>query len=391
MNKQKENYLSYVLMYVSYFGAYALLTVLTSVYLTDKGYSSVDVSLVVSSGLLASMIISTLVGHFSDRYGTKYINMILLVLSAVSGILYLNMNSLWLIAITYAMAFCLMNVVNPSIEKIATVSRFRYGNIRVWGTIGFSLGTQLSGMIYRQFGPVILFSSFAAVMVICVVSLFFIPGIKGVKTATIKDTDIDQSDYRAQQVFKQSNFIFYVIICSIFYAGANVSSTHLPNMLKQDGLDITQVSTVLSLAVVAEIPMILFSHKFMDKWNSKTLIRLFLSAFCIQYAVYAFVPIPAVKIVLTILCKHVMGMIFIMTNLKVIRMIIPKHSQMTALAIVSTVNSISAVVLQNIAGVILSVSNYSMFYLLLTVLTFLGILLLQKLNIVEDKTVKLFN
>lgn len=391
MKKHKESYLSYVLMYVSYFGAYALLTVLTSVYLTDKGFTSLDISLVVSAGLLSSMVISMLVGHFSDKYGTKYISIALLIVSALSGILYLMMDKLWLIVITYSLTFCLMNVVNPSIEKIATVSRFRYGSIRVWGTIGFSLGTQLSGIIYREFGSVVLFSLFATVMGICALSLLFIPGIKGVKTATIKDTDIDQSDYQAQRVFKQTNFIFYVIICSIFYAGANVSSTHLPNMLKQDGLDITQVSTVLSLAVVAEIPMILFSHKFMDKWNSKTLIRLFLSAFCIQYAVYAFVPIPAIKIVLTILCKHVMGMIFIMTNLKVIRMIIPKHSQMTALAIVSTVNSISAVALQNIAGIILSVSSYSMFYVLLTVLTLLGILLLQRLHIVEDKTIKLFN
>lgn len=391
MSKQNENYLSYVLMYVSYFGAYALFSVLTSVYLTDKGYSNFDVSLVVSMGLLASMGISTIVGHFSDRHGTKYINMILLILSAIFAILYLNMNVLWLIAITYAMTFCLMNVVNPSIEKLATLSRFRYGNIRVWGTIGFSLGTQLSGVIYRQFGSTVLFSTFAAVMGICVISLFFIPGIKGIKTATIKDTDIDQNDYQAKKVFKQSNFIFYIMICSIFYAGANVSSTHLPNMLKLDGLNITQVSTVLSLAVVAEIPMILFSHKFMDKWDSKTLMRLFLSAMLIQYAVYAFVPITIVKIILTILCKHVMGMIFIMTNLKVIRMIIPKHSQMTALAIVSTVNSISAVALQNVAGVILSVSNYSVFYMLLTVLTLLGIVLLQKLHIVEDKTIRLFN
>lgn len=391
MGKQKENYISYVMMYVSYFGAYALLTVLTSVYLTDKGYSSVDISVVVSAGLLASMLMSIFVGKFSDRYGTKYINMSLLVLSALSGIAYLMANTLWLITLTYASTFCLMNTVNPSIEKIATVSHFRYGHIRVWGTIGFSLGTQFSGIIYRELGATFLFSTFAVVMGICVISLFFIPGIKGVKTATIQDTDIDQNDYQVKKVFHQSNFIFYVIICSLFYAGANVSSTHLPNMLKIDGLNIAQVSTVLSLAVVAEIPMILFSHKFMDKWHSKTLIRLFLSAFCIQYAVYAFVPIPIIKIILTILCKHVMGMIFIMTNLKVIRMIIPKHSQMTALAIVSTVNSISAVILQNIAGIILSVSNYSMFYLLLMVLTLLGILLLQRLHIVEDKTIKLFN
>lgn len=391
MNKQKENYLSYVLMYLSYFGAYALLTVLTSVYLTDKGYTSVDISIVVSSGLLASMIISTLVGYFSDRYGTKYINMILLILSALSGVLYLMVNTLWLTVLTYSLAFCLMNVVNPSIEKLATMSRFRYGNIRVWGTIGFSLGTQFSGIIYRSFGSVALFSAFAIAMGVSAISLLFIPGIKGVRKATIQDTDIDQSDYHVKKVFRQSNFILYIIICSIFYAGANVSSTYLPNMLKFDGLDITQVSTVLSLAVVAEIPMILFSHKFMDKLDSKMLMKIFLFAMFTQYAVYAFVPIVLLKIILTILCKHIMGMIFIMTNLKVIRMIIPKHSQMTALAIVSTINSISAVFLQNIMGVLLSVSNYSMFYVLLTVLMLLAILLLHRLNIVEDKKIKLFH
>lgn len=391
MKVQNENYISYVVTYLAYFTAYALLTVFTPVYLVDKGYSTVDVSLVVSSGLLASMSLSTLVGRFSDKYGTKLINITLLLISAFFGVVYLLMNSLWLIALAYATAFCLMNVVNPAIEKVATISKYRYGHIRVWGTIGFSLGTQMSGIIYRQWGGVALFATFSVVMVISAMSLLFIPGITGVKKATIQDLATDQGDYSLFNLFKQHNFVLYLIIGSLFYASANVSSTHLPSMLKLEGLDVSQISTILSISVLAEIPLMLFSHKFMDKFDSKQLIFIFLTAFSIQFAVYAFIPITVVKIILTILCKHVMGMIFIMTNLKVIRMIIPTHSQMTALAILSTLNSISAVVLQNISGIVLSTTSYSVFYMLLGGLCILALMLLPLLKITEDKSIKLFN
>lgn len=391
MKIQKENYFNYVITYLTYFTSYALLTVLTPVYLVDKGYNTVDVSLVVSSGLLASMTLSTIVGRFSDKYGTKVINIVLLLISAVFGVLYVFMDNLWLIALSYATAFCLMNVVNPAIEKVATTSKYRYGHIRIWGTIGFSVGTQLSGMIYRQFGGVVLFSTFSVVLMISAISLLFIPGISGVKKATIQDLSTDNTNSSILNLFKQRHFFIYLCIGSLFYASANVSSTHLPNMFKLDGLDVSQISTILSIAVIAEIPLMLYSHKFMDKFDSKHLIFIFLTAFVIQFTVYAFIPVVIIKIILTIICKHVMGMIFIMTNLKVIRMIIPLHSQMTALAIVSTSNSISAVVLQNVAGMVLSATNYTIFYIILGMLCMVALVLLPLLKIKEDKSIKLFN
>ncbi|MBS4770597.1 MFS transporter [Carnobacteriaceae bacterium zg-ZUI240] len=391
MEHKKESYISYVVMYLAYFASYALFTVLTPVYLTDKGYSTVDVSFVVSSGLLASMLLSTYVGRLSDKYGTKHINIVLLLISASFGILYMLMDQLILIALAYAATFCLMNVVNPAIEKVATMSRFRYGTIRVWGTIGFSLGTQVSGIIYGNFGAIALYSTFSIVMVITAMSLLFIPGVHGMQTTNVSDPSIHKSEYRLMALLSQRNFMVYLLIGSLLYASANVSATHLPNMFKLDGLDVSQISTILSIAVLAEIPLMLYSHTFMDKLDSKQLMFLYLSAFGIQFAVYAYVPFVPLKIMVTLLCKHVMGMLFIMTNLKVIHMIIPLHSQMTALAIVSTLNSVSAVILQNISGAILSVSSYTFFYTLLGVLCGASLLLLPLLKINEDKSVKLFN
>ena len=44
----------------------------------------------------------------------------------------------------------MINGVNPIMEKIATASPYQYGKIRIWGTIGYALGSQLAGLLYES-------------------------------------------------------------------------------------------------------------------------------------------------------------------------------------------------------------------------------------------------
>lgn len=131
MKKYQGSYLSYFLMYMFYYLSMALFSGLISVYLMDKGYKASDVSLVVSCSFILSMITQPFIGNLCDRYDKKRVNGILLAIAGVFGILFVLANNIYLIALIYSVALAILNGVNPIIERMATISKHKYGLIRI--------------------------------------------------------------------------------------------------------------------------------------------------------------------------------------------------------------------------------------------------------------------
>ncbi len=82
----RGSYLSYLLMYLFYFLSLALLSGLISVYLLDRGYSASQVSLVVASSYIVSVILQPLVGYLNDHFNLKWVNSVVLIIAAILGI-----------------------------------------------------------------------------------------------------------------------------------------------------------------------------------------------------------------------------------------------------------------------------------------------------------------
>ena len=56
-------------------------------------------------------------------------------------------------------------------EKIASSSPYQYGKIRIWGTIGYAIGSWLAGMIYQLISPSAIFICFIITMILCIIGL----------------------------------------------------------------------------------------------------------------------------------------------------------------------------------------------------------------------------
>ena len=71
LKRYKNSYLSYFLMYNFYYLSWAVFSALISVYLLGKGFKASEVSLVVSTSFLTSMIFQPVIGMLSDKYDVK--------------------------------------------------------------------------------------------------------------------------------------------------------------------------------------------------------------------------------------------------------------------------------------------------------------------------------
>lgn len=384
LERYKNSYLCYFLMYNFYYLSWAIFSALISIYLLDKGFKASEVSLVVSTSFLTSMIFQPVIGMFSDRYDVKKVNFVLFTLAGIGGLAFMFASSLITITIGYSFVLTLINGTNPVMEKIASSSPYQYGKIRIWGTIGYATGSWLAGMIYQLISPSAIFICFIITMILCII------GLLGTQTPSELGQNNEEKT-KTSTLFHNYKYLYYLIIAAIFQGITNMANTYIPAMFQNDGLKVSLVSTILSFAVLCEAPLVLFSHKFMDKLTNKRLLIIAYSMITIQFLCYALNVWLPLKVIITLITKHPSGMLFIMINLKIVSTLVPKEHQITALAFVQTLRNLSSIIFQNIAGQILNISSYQILFALSLIVIVVSFVLVILFKVPSGKDQKLFN
>lgn len=384
LERYKNSYLCYFLMYNFCYLSWAIFSALISIYLLDKGFKASEVSLVVSTSFLTSMIFQPVIGMFSDRYDVKKVNFVLFTLAGIGGLAFMFASSLITITIGYSFVLTLINGTNPVMEKIASSSPYQYGKIRIWGTIGYATGSWLAGMIYQLISPSAIFICFIITMILCII------GLLGTQTPSELGQNNEEKT-KTSTLFHNYKYLYYLIIAAIFQGITNMANTYIPAMFQNDGLKVSLVSTILSFAVLCEAPLVLFSHKFMDKLTNKRLLIIAYSMITIQFLCYALNVWLPLKVIITLITKHPSGMLFIMINLKIVSTLVPKEHQITALAFVQTLRNLSSIIFQNIAGQILDISSYQILFALSLIVIVVGFVLVILFKVPSGKDQKLFN
>lgn len=381
----QNSYLSYFLMYNFYYLSWALFSALISVYLMNMGFRASDVSFVVSASFLTSLLTQPMIGKWNDQYDMKIVNTILFVIAIIGAILFMLSHHLIMIMLSYSIVLMMINGVNPIMEKIATASPYQYGKIRIWGTIGYALGSGMAGFLYEHIAPEAIFIVFIFTMSLCIL------GLLGTKPKQVEKKAENKVPVKTREILKNKKFLYYLMICGLFYGVTYMSNTFIPSMLTDKGLDVGTASSILSLAVFCEAPLVLFSAHFMDCFSNKVLLSIATAMVCFQCIVYGLNLPMWLTVIVTLLVKHPAGMLFIMINLKVVNTLIDEKHQITALAIVATLKNLVSILFQNAAGQILDMTSYSFLYMICFGCMVISLLLVIFFKIDKGTDQKLFS
>lgn len=380
----KNSYLSYFLMYFFFFFCLAFFSGFISVYLMDQGYSASKVSFVVSCSFILSVIVQPFIGKLNDQYESRYVNSILLLIAGVSGIIFIFLKNIYLIALVYSLVLAITNGTNPIIERMAVLSRFKYGSIRVWATIGYAVATMISGFLYKNIGPYSLYVFFAIGELLCVI------GILGTHSILPPVEKIEEK-VSMVSVFKIKHIPYYLIIVCLFYGITNVHHLYLPAMLKQSGLPINYVSTVIFFSTLSEVPVILLSRFYMNCFSNKQLLMSVFVLLFVQFFTFSFISSLIIQIIIVFLTKTVATMAFVMINLRIISTIVDNARQNTALSLVSACKSFSSILFQMFAGYLIDFTGYQMFYFVLFICSVIGMVLVFFFKVPTNKDLKVFH
>lgn len=391
--KYTNSYASYVILFFFYDLAFAFFSALISVYLIGKGYSASQVSMCISVAALANMVTQPIIGSLTDRFGMRPVNMVMFAATCVAAALFVIAPNFLIIVGTYAAMNLLMNGVNPTIERMATSSPYSYGSIRVWGSIGFAVGTQLTGIIYDSIAPV---APYVGVIIAMLIAIFGFwgtnPRLAETEAAKIEDAEsADVEPVSTKTLLTNKKFLYYLILQILFSAVTGAAYSFCPAFLTTKGLEASTASTILAVATLLEIPLLLFSSKFMDKIANKTLLLAVFALVVIEMVVYGLnMPLPLV-IVATFLGRHPPAIINIMTNMKVVNTIVDARQQIAGLALVKTCQSFGTIISNNIGGRIADVAGYPAMFLFLLVLIAVGLLGVVFFRVPSGNDKKLFS
>ena len=385
--KFQNSYFAYFLMYDFYFLSYSLFSTLISVYMLDKGYSASQVSLVVSASFFSSMIVQPIMGVLNDAIGIKKVTIYSFLLIIVGAICFMQANNLLLLTIWYSAVLMLVNGVNPVMDVLAAQSPYTYGKIRIWGTFGYAMGSQLAGLIYKFISPQAIFIVFIGMMCVSILGVF---GIEPKHNQRSKKATQTKSDSSIGQIFKNKTYLFYLLVVALYSGVGNTGHTYIPSMLEHSGLSVNMATTVVAISVICESPLIFFSYLFMDKIPIKKLLYIPLGILLLQYVIYGLDLGLTSKILLTLMSKHATGMLLIMVTLKIVANVVDEKYLVTAIALVQTARNLGTILIQNIAGDLIDQSGYEMMSFFLAGVMIAVIILVAFLKIPERKNQNLF-
>ena len=386
MKKFHNSYAAYMLLYSFYFMSNSLFTTLISVYLMGKHYSATQVSTLVSVAFFLSMVAQPFFGYINERFGiVKMTTFSLgLILGGVLGFLWAP-NLFWL-TVFYGLVLVCLNGTAPMMEIFATQSPYAFGKIRVWGTIGYSVGVQIAGWVYHQFSPQAVYYT---VLLTIVLSLFCLSAVR-MKTRE-KREEKAKEPVSIRPLLQNRPYLFFVILIGLVSGVGNIGHTYIPELLMDSGLSVQLASTVVAISVVVEAPLIFFSDRFMDHWPLRVLIALPIGILFAQYAVYA-LPSPVfLKVVLTLLSKHTTGMVLIMVSLRFIAQQVNGKDLVLAVAIVQGARYLGTILLQPFAAFCIEKGGYQVMSFLLAGIVGIVFLLSFALKMPQGKGQSLFS
>ncbi|MEZ7611610.1 MFS transporter [Streptococcus sp. 20925_1_77] len=360
MKRFRNSYAAYMLLYTFYFMSTSLFTTLISVYLMGKHYNASQVSTVVSVAFFLSMLAQPFFGYINERFGIiKMTSLSLsLIIGGVLGFLWAP-NLFWL-TFFYGFVLVCLNGTAPMMEVFATQSPYAFGKIRVWGTIGYSVGVQIAGWVYHQFTPQAVYYT---VLITIVLSLFCLSAVRMKKKETVVEKEKHPVSIRP--LLHNGPYLFFIVLIGLASGVGNIGHTYIPELLMASGLPVHIASTVVAISVVVEAPLIFFSDRFMDRWPLRVLIALPIGLLCTQYVIYA-LPSPVfLKVLVTLLSKHTTGMVLIMVSLRFIAQQVEKKDLVLAMAIVQGARYLGTILLQPVAGYFIEHGGYSLMSLFL--------------------------
>lgn len=251
--------------YWLYFGQLGVLVPYLGIFLDGRGFTSADIGELFAVITLARIIGPSLWANIADKTG-KSVTVLrlgcMLTVACFSSVLF--MDSFWGLTLSFGLMMMFWTAVLPQLEVITmqTVAKTGtgYGQIRLWGSIGFIVLTVAVGKALDFFSSETPVYVSLGTLTALFVSTLFIRHDAPVATAT-------SSSGHFWQAVLQRPFVFFILASSLLQMSFGAYYGFFALYMRDLNYSGQQTGLLIALGVLAEIGIFLIARRLIGKWG----------------------------------------------------------------------------------------------------------------------------
>lgn len=348
------------------------ITTLISVYLSNvEKLNGIQIGTILSIGPIMMIIFQPIWGMLSDV--TNAPSRVLTITTFFAGIFgfgYLAFHQYSLLLMTAILIAIFQSAIIPVSDSISikytTKVRYNYGNIRLFGSLGWGIAVFLMGKL-SEFTPRVIFYSFFIALTIASILAFRLPN-EGAK-AKIKIGS------GMKELFTIKKFIIFMSVTFLIFGPNLANNFYFGIFIEKIGGSYTGIGVAFLIAVLSEIPFMKISGRLIDKYGLLPIATFAGVVSMLRWFFYFLEPSLSLVYASAIIQGMSIGL-FIPAGIQYIRDITPAHITATAITIYSAIgNGLGNWFSTFFGGLIYG--KYSIFgaYLFFAILSLLGVLL----------------
>ena len=160
MSKLRDHYLFHAGISCFFYLGYGAFTVVLSMYCQDIGMSASQIAYIVSFAPLLSIATQPFFGYLADKWQSpRKVSILLSFANILCMFIFAISRNFWILLLSSGLAVSFMNAVTPLTDRIGVSSPYQFGKIRLWGSVGYAIMAQVSGLLYQYISP---FANFMA-------------------------------------------------------------------------------------------------------------------------------------------------------------------------------------------------------------------------------------
>lgn len=281
----KKEYYSYIGVYLFSLSAIGCLTPLVGQYLDSINYTGTQIGAITASataiGILSAPIWSSL---YERNHNDKLIYFFYCVAAFFMVILNFIHNYIFFLLL-YVIAFSFEAPIRPLNDARLLMSKFTFGDIRLWGSIGFSIGIFVASQTVEFIGYSSIFYLYSISLLI---SCLFLRNLSKYEDQEV--LIINKLTVKKISVYLMlHNKKFILLILSAFFINGTciANNTYFSFLYLDSGGTILGLGIVFFLMVISEAPFMVVIEKLLKKISIENLILIAMLISLIRFYLYS--------------------------------------------------------------------------------------------------------
>lgn len=358
--------------YLLAFFGFASLSALLSVYLSNEEHlSGTKIGTLLSIGPIIMIFFQPLWGMVSDTtHSPAKVLSLTTGLAGVFALGYLIFHQYSLFILTAILVAVFQSAIIPVSDSVsiqyATKHRYNYGNIRLFGSLGYGLSVFLMGKL-SEYAPSVIFYTFF-------ITLLF-AAFLAVRFPNEAQPEKVKLQSGIKELFKIKKFIIFLFITFLIFGPNLANNSYFGLFVDRLGGSYTGIGIAFLIAVLSEIPFMRVSGRWIKKLGLLEVSAIAGAISLLRWVLYSLEPSLTIVYASAFIQGLSLGL-FIPAGLQYVRDITPKHITATAVTIYSAIgNGLGNWFSTFFGGIIYDHFSIYATYMFFAVLALIGVIL----------------